>query len=168
MKMELLLNKLAGLLEGETEFYRSLLSVLQEEKEALIDSELKVLNEANKEKENLLLKIRILEEQRLRTLEDLSDELGYPPQDLTLARLSQLVDTPYSERFKECHSNLCSLTQSIKEINHSNRSLLMHSVELVKGSLALLNNLIASNSVYYSTGEFKAGKRAGNILSGRI
>jgi len=166
--MDLLLNQLLSLLEGETDLYRSLLSVLQGEKKAVVDSDVKKLNETSKEKENLLLKIRILEEQRLRTLDSLSDPMGYPPQDLTLGRLSELAGDPFSSRLKECHSNLLSLTQSIQELNHSNRELLTHSVELIKGSLSLLNNLQGSNAVYQRTGEIEIGDQSGKMVSGRI
>jgi flagellar biosynthesis/type III secretory pathway chaperone len=168
MNMDLLLDKLSKFLEGETDLYRSLLSVLQNEKEAVVDSDLKRLNETSKEKENLLLKIKILGEQRLRTLESIAASFGYSPQDLTLIKLSQLVGHPYSSRLKECHSNLFSLIQSIQEINHSNRALIMNSIELVRGSLVLLNNLIGSNQVYYRTGEIQVGDQNGRVVSGRI
>ena len=166
--MDLLLNQLLSLLEGETDLYRSLLSVLQDEKKAVVDSEVSRLNETSKEKENLLLKIRILEEQRLRTLETLSEPLGYPPRDLTLTKLSQIVADPFSSGFKDCYSKLSSLTQSIQEINQSNRGLLIHSVELIKGSLTLLNNLKGSTPVYYRTGEIQMGDQSGKVVSGRI
>ncbi|MBW1700769.1 MAG: flagellar protein FlgN [Deltaproteobacteria bacterium] len=166
--MDLLLNKLLGLLEEETGFYRSLLSVLQKEKKAVVDSKLDELNEAGKEKESLLLKIRILEEERLRIQERLADSLGYEPQGLTLTKLSQLVGEPYSTRLKVCYSNLLTLIPGIREINHSNKSLLTHSLELVRGSLALLNNFVASNAVYYRTGKMQSGDQSGNVLSGEV
>ena len=63
--MDVLLNQFIDLIEDETGLCRSLLSVLQKEKQAIVDSELMALNETSKTKENLLLKIRILEEERM-------------------------------------------------------------------------------------------------------
>ncbi len=166
--MDMLVSNLLGLLEGETDLYRSLLLALQKEKKAIVDSELVELNETSKEKENLLLKIRILEEQRLRMVERLAENLAYSPQGLTLAELSQLVEEPYSTRLKDCSSNLLALVQSIQEVNRGNRSLLTHSLELVRGSLTLLTTLIGSNSVYYKTGEIQLDDQSGRVLSGKI
>jgi flagellar biosynthesis/type III secretory pathway chaperone len=166
--MDSLVNKLLGLLEEETELYRSLLSILQKEKKAVVASQLDELNEAGKEKESLILKIRILEEQRLRVQRRLADSFRYDPQELTLTKLSQLVGEPYSIRLKICYSNLLTLIPSIREINHSNKSLLTHSLELVRGSLTLLNNFVAPNAVYHRSGEMQMSGKSGNVLSGEV
>ncbi|MBW1740676.1 MAG: flagellar protein FlgN [Deltaproteobacteria bacterium] len=166
--MDLLLNKFLGLLEGETALYRSLLLVFQKEERAVVDSKLKELNETSKEKENLVLKIRILEEERVRMVERLAELLGYSPQLLTLTKLSQLVEEPYSTRLKDCCSNLSALIQSVQEANQANKALLTHSLELVKGSLALLNNLMPSNPVYYRGGKIQINDQGGKVVSSKI
>ena len=63
-------------------------------KKPIVDSNHEELNETSREKENLFLKIRILEEKRLPVLEKLARNLGQPAQDLTLSKLSQLVQEP--------------------------------------------------------------------------
>jgi len=166
--MDSLLTDFLNLLEEEIALYRGLLLVLQKEKRAVVYSNLNELNESGKEKESLILKIRILEEQRLRFLEKLADSRGYPSQDFTLIQLSQLAEEPYSTRFKNCHSKFLALIQSIREINQINKALLMHSQELVRGSLALLNNFMASSPVYHRTGKIQAGDQSGKVLSGKI
>lgn len=168
IEMDRLLNQFLGVLEGEADLYGSLLQILQREKKAVIGSALDELNETSKEKENILLKIRILEEQRLRILDRLANSLGYSPQDLTLTKLSRLVNEPYSKRLKDCHSNFLALMQSIKEVNQSNRALLMHSLDLVRGSLSLMDTLMVSNPVYYRTGTVQSGGRSGRVLSGKV
>ena len=166
--MDILFNKFLCLLEDETDFYRSLLLVVQKENRAVVDLKLKELNEAGKEKENLLLKIQILEEQRQRRLEKVADSIGCPLQRLTLSRLSQLSKEPYSTRLKDCRSNLLALTQSIQEVNNSNKSLVMHSLKLVGSSLSLLDNLIAPLPVYYRTGKAQINDQSGRVLSAQI
>lgn len=166
--MDILLNRLIGLVEEETDLYGALLSVLQKEKEAVVSSDLKELNEGSKQKESLILKIRILEEQRLTLLKKLADSLGHSSQYLTLTQVYQVVDEPYSSRLRESSSNLSALVQSIQEVNHTNKALLIHSIELVRGSLSLLHNLIASNPVYHHTGKVQTGDQSGKVLSGKI
>ena len=166
--MDLLLNEFLGLLEGELDLYRSLFLVLQKEKEAVVDSKLKELNESSKEKENLLLKIRILEEQRLKLLEKLADFLEFPSQDLTLSKLSQMVEEPYSTQLKDYYANFLALIQNIQDVNKTNKALVMHSMELVRGSLTLFNSLTAFNPVYYRTGKIQTRDQSGRVLSDKI
>ena len=166
--MELLLNNLLSLLKGEIGLYASMLMALQKEKKAIVDSNHKELIETSRKKENLFLKIRILEEQRLSVLEKLAQGLGQPSQDLTLSKLSQLVQEPQTTQLVDCHSTLLSLAQSIQEINLSNKELLTHSLDLVKGSLSLLSDLLSSNPVYYRTGKIEVGDQSGRLLSGKI
>ena len=66
--MNFLLDNLLDVLNEEMGFYRQLILSLQKEKKAVVDSKIEVLNEAGKEKENQLLKIRILEEERVKII----------------------------------------------------------------------------------------------------
>ena len=72
--MKQLLDKLIGLLVHATELYQSLLAVVQNEKDAVVGLNLKQLNEACKAKDNLLLKLRILEEQRQQVMLRVAEE----------------------------------------------------------------------------------------------
>jgi hypothetical protein len=96
--MERLLNNLIGLLEHAAELYQSLFAVVQNEKNAVVDLDLQQLNEACKAKDNLLLKLRILEEQREQIMVRMADEIGCSPQGLTLTQLSLLVDESYARK----------------------------------------------------------------------
>jgi len=163
-----LLDKFLDLLNEEIHLYESLLSTFQKEKQAVIESNLEALNESVKEKENLFLKIRILEEQRMAFLERLSDTLEQPARSLTLTTLSRLLEDPYAARIRNCQSSFLSLAQSIQEINLSNKALLHHSLNLVRSSLNLLNDLIPANPVYYPSGKMHPGDQSGRVLSGEV
>jgi len=165
--MHILLNKLLILLEEETRLYNLLLLLLQQEKEAVVSSNLDELNRVTKEKETLLLEIRILEEDRMRIQAKFSEKVGDSGQDRTLTQLSQMVDEPFSTRLQASCSNLLSLTQSIKEINASNKALLVHSLELVRSSLTILNNSIFHNT-YYRNGKMQKGYQNGKLVSSSI
>ena len=166
--MELLLNELLGLLGGEIGLYDSMLLALQKEKRAVVESNLDELMETNREKESLFLKIRILEEQRLTVIEKLAEDLGQSAQNLTLTKLSQLVEEPQSTQLADCHSRFLSLAQSIQEVNLSNKALLNHSLDLVRSSLTLLSDLMPSNPVYYKSGKMQAGDQSGRLVCGKI
>ena len=166
--MDVLLKKLTGLLEGEIELLESLLMILQEEKGAMLDSNMDTLNQARKEKENLILKIRILEEQRMHLMERIADSFQSPDRFLTLAKLSQMVENSYSERLDRCRSSIRALTQSIDDLNNTNRGLIKHSLDLIRGSLSLFDKLTVPHPTYYRTGEIMRKNQTGKVLSGMV
>ena len=166
--MDVLFEKLIGLLESQTGLYSSLLTVLQAEKAAALNSDLEPLNRAVKEKENVLLEIRILEEQRLNMLNQVAGFIGKPTRQLTLKRLAQQLPDPYAEQVRTCRSNLISLTQSIQELNNSNRKLFRRSLELVKGSINLLGSLRSPAPVYCQAGKLGTATSSGRVLSGSV
>ncbi|MDX1709116.1 MAG: flagellar protein FlgN [Desulfobacterales bacterium] len=166
--MEHLLNKLIGLLTHATELYQALLGVVQNEKEAVVGLNLKQLNEACKAKDNLLLKLRILEEQRQQVMDRVADELGCSAQRLTLTRLSQQVAPSYARRLLDRSTDLLALIQILQEVTQQNKSLMTHSMQLIQGSYNLLNNLMVTHPVYFRSGTMDGGEQTGRLLNGDI
>lgn len=161
-------DNLLDLLEGDACHYRSLLSVLEGEKKAIIESNLGELEKTGKEKEELLLKIRIIEEQRQIMIKDLAKSLECSPHDLTITKLAERVEEPYSARFKSLCSDLLPLAKTVRDVNGANKALLRHSVELIRSSFAFLNNLIAANAVYYRSGRMQQNDQSGKVLCGSV
>ena len=166
--MEHLLDKLLGSLEQATELYQSLFRVLQNEKDAVVGLNLQQLNEACKAKDNLLLKLRILEERREQIMARVAAEFGRSPQRLTITELSLLVDKSYAERLRQCSSDLVALIQTLQDTSRQNKFLMSHSMQLIQGSYNLLNNLMAANPVYYSSGNVQNNAQTGKLLNGDI
>ena len=166
--MDELVEKIIGLIEDQKRLYGLLLTVLQDEKAAAMRSSLDALNRAVKEKENVMLKIRILEEQRINLLGQVASVLGEPADQLTLERLAQRIPEPHAGRVQACRSSLLSLTQSIQELNNSNRRLFRRSLELIKGSINLLGSLRSPAPVYCQTGKLGAALASGSVLSGSV
>ena len=166
--MEHLLDKLLGSLEQATELYQSLFRVLQNEKDAVVGLNLQQLNEACKAKDNLLLKLRILEEQREQIMARVAAEFGRSPQRLTITELSLLVDKSYAERLRQCSSDLVALIRALQDTSRQNKFLMSHSMQLIQGSYNLLNNLMAANPVYYSSGNVQNNAQTGKLLNGDI
>ena len=166
--MEHLLDKLLGSLEQATGLYQSLFRVLQNEKDAVVGLNLQQLNEACKAKDNLLLKLRILEEQREQIMDRVTAELGRSTQGLTVTELSLLVDEPYAERLRQRSADLLALIQDLQNATHQNKFLMSHSMQLIQGSYNLLNNLMSANPVYYQSGNVRNNTQTGKLLSGDI
>ena len=161
-------NDLLELLEEASCHYRALLSVLESEKKAIVESNLSELGKVLKAKEALLCKIQVIEEQRQMATEGLAESLGCSSRDLTISKLAELTEEPQTDRFKRLCSDLSPLTESIHSINDNNKTLLRHSVALIKSSFAFLNNLIAANDVYYRSGKVQQTIQSGKVLSGSV
>lgn len=166
--MEHLLDKLIGLLEHTAQLYQALLAVVQNEKNAVVGLDLQQLNEACKAKDNLLLKLRILEEQREQMMVRLAAEIGCAPQGLTLTQLSLRVESFYSRRLVDCSRDLLVLVQSLQDATEQNKFLMSHSMQLIQGSYNLLNNLMAANPLYYRSGNVQKNDQTGKLVSGAI
>ena len=166
--MEHLLDKLLESLGHATELYQALFRVVQNEKEAVVGLNLQKLNEACKAKDNLLLKLRILEERREHLIDRVAAELGRSPQGLTLSKLSQLVDETYADRLRDRSADLLAIIQTLQETIQQNKFLMSHSMQLIQGSYNFLNNLMTVNPVYYRSGNVQHAAQTGKLLNGDI
>ena len=163
--LEFILADLSDLLYKEFDIYRSLLSLLQEERRIIVDCSIEDLIQTNKEKENLVLKIRILEQSREGILEKLADRIGLSSDELTLSTLEERLKEPFATQLQTLRSNLSAILQSIREVNEENRVFLQHSVDFVKGSLALIRYLTVSSPKYVASGALNGDRWDGRFVS---
>ena len=64
--------------------------------------------------------------------------------------------------------DMVSQIENVKKLNEGNKNLLTHAIDLVSGSLRLLNNLMNSNAVYYRNGKIQNKDHSGRVLSGDV
>jgi flagellar biosynthesis/type III secretory pathway chaperone len=168
MNTDEMIEQLLGILGRETEFYQALAAVMKKEKNAAIQSDLEALNEAETEKENILVGLDLLEEQRQDLVTGLADTLGHPPQDMNLTMISQLVGEPFAGRLEQASSDLSALFESLQIANRRNKQLFEHSRELLTGSLYLLSELKAPHSIYHRTGNIQNNPVSGKCVCDEI
>ncbi|MGB9441958.1 MAG: flagellar protein FlgN [Desulfobacterales bacterium] len=168
MKMEPMINQLLRVLERESELYQSMLTVIDQESKGAIRSDLNALTKAGEEKENILVKLRSIEEQRIRLVRETADALGYPPREFTLTMMSQLVGEPLAGRLSQAGTDLSTVLNVVKDANHRNKQLFEHSLELLRGSFNLLGELTQSDMVYYRTGNIQRTYQTGKCVNGEI
>ncbi len=109
---------LIGILEEEVRGYSELLDLLRKEKEAIISFRPGEIEETAKEKDALVLKLRLLDEERKRLLREHTDEAGREPDLMALYRRTG------DGRLPELRSRLKSLMTGIQELNELNRILI--------------------------------------------
>jgi hypothetical protein len=168
MNLDLMLEHLLNHLSRETQLYQSMLAVIAKEKEAAVRSELDALNEAAAEKEKIMTALGKVDEQRRQLVKCLAEALGSPFQDLTLKKLSQLVNEPFAGRLRQAGTDLLAVLNQVQESNRRSKQLFEHSLELLRGGFNLLNELLSSNTVYYRTGNIRSSYSTGKCVSSDI
>lgn len=110
--------------------YRSLMNILQRERAYLLNFNPSGIEDLSKEKDNLVLKLRLLEEERLRLLDNFLKEGGIDGE----LSLNRLYDITGDDAFKVIRLQFISLIQAISELNEFNRILIERSLNFIKGA----------------------------------
>lgn len=108
---------------------KALVGLLQKERAYLIDFEVGGIEELTKGKDTLLLRLRLLEEERLRLTAVFAAAPGGPPADVTLRGL---VDRTGDAELAGIRLKLVSLAQSIDDLNSFNRHLIDRSLGSIR------------------------------------
>jgi len=166
--MESILNNLLDILKKEFDMYKALLSVLREERRLLTSVSLDKFNDCLKAKEDLMLRVSMLEESRMQLTKALAQKLNLPLEEVTLSYLSCAAEEPFSSAFKSLKAGFSSLTADIKDVNSINRQFLQRYLHIIQSSLSVLNRLISPNLIYLKTGQFSHKYQRGKVISGKV
>jgi|YelNatPaOPRAMG01_1025707.scaffolds.fasta_scaffold224974_2 flagellar biosynthesis/type III secretory pathway chaperone len=139
------LEALKSVLKEEIEGCRNLLELLQEEKRRLMGLELDGVESVIKAKDILILKLRLLEEERVRVVERWQAENGMdrsnPEKDLQQVTLKRLAEKGGDGELMDLRSKLVSLTQSIKEMNEFNRGMIDRTLDFIHKSHPIFSKI---------------------------
>lgn len=131
-----LLETIKKVLVEQVQGCRLLLELLQREKICLVNLQMDEIEALTKEKDILVLKLRLLEEERGRLLnrfafEDFSElpDEGPAFQNISLLKLAELTGETI---FIEIRSKLISLSQGIKELNDLNKVMIDRTLGFLK------------------------------------
>ncbi len=113
------------ILSEQAQSYKRLLEVLREERVSLLDFNAEGVEELSKEKDTLVLRLRLLEEERIRLMSDFSDS------NISLLKLSEITG---NDSIKDIRLELISLLQSIEELNELNRFLIDRSLNYIRNT----------------------------------
>ncbi len=129
-------DSIKAILTDQVAGYRALLDILQREREHLVRFNAVEVENLSKEKDTAVLKLRLLEEERVRLVRSFVAEQKIDERDAfpTLARVTG------DESFQRLRLQLISLLQSITELNGFNRILIERSAVVVKNALAFLGS----------------------------
>jgi flagellar biosynthesis/type III secretory pathway chaperone len=159
------MTALIDVLENEIKVYRHLLDVVRKEKDILISANLDELNENNRTKEAMLLKIRALEAQRLKVSVEAYQELGLNGEHPRLLEMAKHVDDDCAEKLRNIHSVLDLLLRRIQEFNRQNEELVQSALTNVTGAMNAIKGTLQEKPTYQKKGEIEGHASAGQLVS---
>jgi flagellar biosynthesis/type III secretory pathway chaperone len=127
---------LLSILEEQIRSYKIFHDLLIKERECLVKIDPETVEEISKEKDTVIMRLRLLEEERQRLVRIFADENNIDA-EVTLKDLGRITG---NDRYKTIRSQLLSLLQSIAEINKFNSILIDRSLNYLK----MTSNFIGS------------------------
>jgi flagellar biosynthesis/type III secretory pathway chaperone len=155
---DILYTDLLDCLENLVKVYRALLDVVRREKEILVASRLDELNENNKSKDAMLVRIRSLENQRMKCARDLAQSIGADVESPRLLDIANHSDVKWVDRLRNMHSVLELLIRRVSEVNKQNEELVQAALNNITGAMEAIRDGLKPKQTYGPKGNLAAAK----------
>ncbi len=161
----ILINQLIGLLEQNSNLYGEMISKVEEENLAIQRCDLDRLNELVKEKENISLKLKMVDESRKNLLVKIASETGKAANEITIGELAEMPENASVRgRLLAVKERLLGDAAATKERNDFNRRLIGRAMNTIKESLRYANNLVGGPGNTYSNGKHVEGRMPSGMV----
>lgn len=164
---EQLYEDLCECLDNLVKVYRSLLDVVRREKDILVASKLDELNENNKAKDAMLIRIRSLENQRMKHARDVAQAVGADVENPRLLDIAVHCDPKWSDRLRNMHSVLDLLVRRVAEVNKQNEELVQAALSNITGAMEAVRDGLKPKPVYARQGGLQQQKTDGGQIVSR-
>lgn len=166
-----LAKSLVAVIRDLTGLHGQLLRIMGREKDALSRADHHALTALLGDKEREVERIREAESRRVAIIADLGRAVGLPTDQLTLSQIASLLPDPYPDRLLAEGERLAERLADVKAANDLNKTLIGHSLNVVRGSMEMLKKiderLKAAHQVYSRSGEVRDIQRGGKGLSSK-
>ncbi len=166
--MQSLLEELKNSIQRQQQLYQSLLDLFTAERSAILISDVERLNRIVADKESILRDIGTAEVKRRHVTEQIAVRLHEPPGGMRISRLCTLIAEPWASDLASAGRDLKALVDAIQAASERNRSLCLHALQFVNGSIRMITNLIDPELVYHPTGRMGNDRPVGRMLSGAV
>ena len=144
--MEAIYKKLLNSLQDLISYYGDLFDLLQNERLILIASDVEKLNESNKNKEAVLLKIRQSDKERSLYAQELAKNIGLAaenptgnptgnPRLLAIAEKMSSIHKAEAEMLRNIHSSLSLQIQKVVDLNQENENYTKTALRVLNGAI---------------------------------
>lgn len=131
----ILLNKLLNILQRDLEEIRSIASLLEKKRAALLNVGGEGIREYTGELVGRMEKLRCLEEERISLSRELARVMGIPENDMRLKAVIQRAPSAIAPLLADLRDELRRWAKSVEDLNRENRKLARNSLEIINGFL---------------------------------
>lgn len=150
--MNPMLTHLLETIADEIKCYREIKAVIAKERDAATASDKDQLMRICQDKQAIVARIAQTEKKRQERVEQLALACAIQDRPLTITRLCASLPEPYAAELKTLASELKALVEDVQRENNANAKLFSQALELIHGSLKLINELIYAQAVYKKPG----------------
>lgn len=166
--MASLMEDLLDTLDQERQIYEQLIPVSEKKTSALIQDDLKELEQVTQQEQMMIDKAYMLGKKRESVIENIGIVLNKKPEHLDLTTLVGLLEKQPEEqrRLAALHDSLKTVMKQLIAINEKNRSLIENSLEMVEFNMNFIqstrmspggNNYDRNASTSYTSGGYGRG-----------
>jgi flagellar biosynthesis/type III secretory pathway chaperone len=130
-----------NILKEQIKSYKALLVLLKEEKDCLVNIKPDKVPVLSKEKDTIVMRLRLLEEERVRLVNEFVRENGISGK----VNLKQLATITGNDDFITLRSKLVSLLQNVEEMNKFNSILIDRSINYIKTTTNFMSSFSEEN-----------------------
>ncbi len=169
MKNELeIFTNFANTLDEITSVYEEFFNSLKKLTNALKSSPPENFTETHKQLETIILKIRLLEEIRLKQVKVISDHTGIEEESLTLSALVDIAPSPVNQRFNDIKTRLSSIINNVANSTKYTKNLLESSIVTIENTVNFIKSICTANPVYLKSGQIETPHSQASFFAQKV
>jgi len=158
------INELAKVLKRQLHLYEKLDKLCQQEEKAIVEGDLKKLEETVREEEKVFIQMRIWERLRTSLVKILKEKLSLP-EEITFSELIKKLERfSSSSQLGDLREKIISKIKDINQLNQRNISLLEYSIRLIDEYFHRLTGT-KTTSTYNSQGKTRIEEQTRKLLN---
>jgi flagellar biosynthesis/type III secretory pathway chaperone len=135
-----------SILKEQVKSYKLLHDLLKKERVCLVDMDSGRIEEISKGKDTIIMRLRLLEEERQRLIRQFADD-NYVDVNINLEELGRLTGNTV---FHDLRSQLLSILQSIEEMNKFNSILIERTIRYIRTNTGFFKSFTGESMVQSS------------------
>lgn len=144
-----LINELLTILKEQTKSYDELLVLSREKRRVIIENDVEMLGKITQAENSIIGQTQKAENRRLEVMNDIATVLAQNPEELTLAKLAELIkDQNEHGELLELGKTLKATLDNLKEENDRNTVLIQSSLDYIEFTVNLVRQAATADDPY--------------------
>ena len=160
-----LITELVGVIRQEEVLLQDFLELLETQKQLLVKNQVDEFDQSVLHQEELIKKIKNLEGQRIKLVNQISHGMKVEEDELTLTRLVEMSLGQVSSELQTAKKSMSQLVERIRRANQVNQYLIKRSLNVAQRSIDLLIDESLRDVIYEQTGKLTGQDRRAMIVN---